>query len=81
MAQPQAIRQSFDPWFLAAIMVGGFLAGVLVLLATHLLYPRREFKPVGDHAMIQCDRWTGRCQRIEWSADGKLLLGDVYTAP
>ena len=54
----------------------------MLLLALRVVFPRYEWRPVGDgHAVIVYDKWTGRFQRAEWNANGKLQLTDVYTAP
>ena len=69
---------SFDRWALLAIGFGL----LLLILAWRVVFPRYEWQPVGDgHALIVHDRWTGRFQRAQWDANGKLLLTDVYTAP
>lgn len=72
------MRTWFDPW----LLVGVFFFVLVMVAVAHVLYPRRDFFPGPDgRGLIMCDKWTGRCQRVEWTAAGKLQLMDVYTAP
>jgi hypothetical protein len=73
-----AARVTDNPWLIVSIL--GAL--IVLFLALRVVFPRYDWHPVGDgHAIIIYDKWTGRFQRAEWSADGKLQLMDVYTAP
>jgi hypothetical protein len=70
------------PWLNPWVVVAAAIFGTLLVLAGHTMLPRYDWRPVGDgHAIVVYDRWSGRLQRAEWDADGKLRLSDVYTAP
>lgn len=73
-----AARVTDNPWLIVSTL--GIL--IVLLLALRVVFPRYDWRPVGDgRAVIVYDKWTGRFQRAEWNADGKLQLMDVYTAP
>jgi len=64
-----------DAWWWA--LLGVILLGVLVFV----LYPRYEWRTAGDSgsAIVVFDRWTGRVQRAEYDAAGKVKPMDVYS--
>jgi hypothetical protein len=73
-----AARFTDNPW-LIVLSLGAL---IVLFLALRVVFPRYDWRPVGDgHAVIVYDKWTGRFQRAEWNATGKLQLMDVYTAP
>jgi hypothetical protein len=73
-----AARVTDNPWLIVAILG----TSIVLLLALRVVFPRYDWQPVSDgHAVIIYDKWTGRLQRAEWSATGRLQLMDVYTAP
>jgi hypothetical protein len=64
-----------DAWWWA--LLGVILIGVLV----HALFPRYEWRAVTPNgsAIVVYDRWSGRFQRAEYDAAGKVKAMDVYT--
>jgi hypothetical protein len=64
-----------DAWWWA--LLGVILIGVLV----HTLFPRYEWRAVNANgsSIVVYDRWSGRFQRAEYDASGKVKPMDVYT--
>lgn len=64
-----------DAWWWA--LLGVLLFGMLA----HTLFPRYDWRPVSDHgaAIVVYDRWSGRFQRAEYDAAGKVKPMDVYS--
>jgi hypothetical protein len=64
-----------DAWWWA--LLGVILVGVLV----HTVFPRYDWRAVNDSgsAIVVYDRWSGRFQRAEYDASGKVKPMDVYT--
>jgi hypothetical protein len=53
---------------------------VAVAVLVHALFPRYEWKIMGDgSAIVVYDRWGGRFQRAVYDQSGKLRVMDVYT--
>jgi len=58
------------------------LLGVALLgIFAHSFIPRYEWRAVSANgtAMIVYDRWSGRFQRAEYDAGGKVKAMDVFT--
>ncbi len=64
-----------DAWQWA--LVGAVVLGIFA----HSFLPRYEWRAVnpGGTAVIVYDRWTGRFQRAEYDAAGKVKAMDVFT--
>ncbi len=64
-----------DAWWWA------LLAVILIGMLMHALFPRYEWRAVGDGGatIVVYDRWSGRFQRAEYDANGKVKPMDVYT--
>ncbi len=64
-----------DAWWWA------LLAVIVLAIVAHTFFPRYEWRAVNDNgsAIVVHDRWTGRFQRAEYDAAGKVKAMDVYT--
>ena len=59
----------------------GLLGAIVLGIFAHSFLPRYEWRAVNASgtALMVYDRWSGRFQRAEYDANGKVKAMDVYT--
>ena len=74
-------ERQLKSWGGNEVLTYALLALFAIAVLLHALFPRYEWRPVGDagSAIVVYDRWTGRLQRAAYDDKGAVKAMDVFT--